>query len=100
MKYQRNLCTYVQRWVGRFSQTHTHVYRVGGLVKNVMILSIHTLWMDPILFDKNEQNYRFKCGVMCDNQPLSHLSTFHAVTYKPHEGRRHTIGLCRRTHEI
>ena len=28
-----------------FSKKGTRAYRVGGLVKNVMILSVRTLWM-------------------------------------------------------
>ena len=48
MKYQRNLRTFVQRLAGLVKKKHTRVYRVDGLVKNVMIMSVLTLWMTPI----------------------------------------------------
>ena len=46
-KYKRNLRALVQRWVGGLSEKRIRAYRVGGLVKNVMILSVRTLWMTP-----------------------------------------------------
>ena len=53
---------FVQRWVGGLSQKHTPAYREGGLVRNVMILSIRTLWMTPdgtVLLTPSPKNYFF-----------------------------------------
>ena len=38
-------------WMGGwvFNQKRARMYRAGGLVKNVMILSVRTLWMTPLL---------------------------------------------------
>ena len=44
-----------------FSQKRTRVYRVGGLVKNVMIFNALTLWMTPI--ESSSQQYTIESSL-------------------------------------
>ena len=57
-KYQRNLSMFVQKGVGRLSQKCICMYRVRWVDQNMIILSIHTLWMTPISIQKaNLENF-------------------------------------------
>ena len=51
---------YVRTEVGGLSQKRTRAYRVGGLVKNMTILSVRTLWLTLISWLTPIQKLQFK----------------------------------------
>ena len=57
--------------MGGLIQKRSHAYRVGGLVKNVMSLSIRTIWMLRIKRKENITQYSLN---FCCNMKYTHCS--------------------------